>query len=472
MEDKTKEILEQEYNENVQKINDLEYKSWITRINSFDRKFELSTAFAMIPWIAIMFTTTLIAKSNIVPLELIQPLSIGVPALIGITGQQILYKKKKYKQELKEVSNAKSEKELIEENTRYDLEKAKLQDKNRAIKKTYDDLEANQIFLKTYSSRYIISEKEEKDIPDEDLKQKISDITNILEEEQEKLEKKSVKKFLSERFWRIRDKLQRFDYIIAYGGLGFLMPYMIYNLPGIAIIAMGLPLNTSSFEMFAPGVIGLVVGSTYGLNKRKNQLSAFNKINNELGDEKLPQFRNDGDSDEYEQQLTKQIEKVSATKMQLETTKRKLETNQEVDPTVNSLELAEQYLKHSQHYDDCLREQNDRELAMAEKSAKESYKETLIRTIEQFLPMSYEEFKKLDLDEQQRIIDSVKEQQGNIQKDLFQQRFDSYISDLEEDSDLHLGLIEEDEEDMKDYNKPKVLKRRNIKKILDDDIED
>ena len=151
MEDKTKEILEQEYNENVKKINDLEYKSWITRINSFDRKFELSTTFAIIPWIAIMFTTQLIAKSNIVPLELIQPLSIGVPALIGITGQQILYKKKKYKQELKEVSNAKSEKELIEENTRYDLEKAKLQDKNRTIKKTYDDLEANQIFLKTYS---------------------------------------------------------------------------------------------------------------------------------------------------------------------------------------------------------------------------------------------------------------------------------------------------------------------------------
>lgn len=443
MEDKTKEILEQEYNENVKKINDLEYKSWITRINSFDRKFELSTTFAIIPWIAIMFTTQLIAKSNIVPLELIQPLSIGVPALIGITGQQILYKKKKYKQELKEVSNAKSEKELIEENTRYDLEKAKLQDKNRTIKKTYDDLEANQIFLKTYSSRYIISKKEEKDIPDEDLKQKVSDIASILEEEQEKLEKKSVKKFLSERFWRVRDKLQRFDYIIAYGGLGFIMPYMIYNLPGIAINTMGLPLNTSFFEMFAPGVIGLVVGSTYGLNKRKNQLSAFNKINNELGEEKLPQFRKDGDSDEYEQQLTKQIEKVSATKMQLETTKRKLETKQ-----------------------------SDRELSAKEQSTRETYKETLIRTIEQFLPMPYEEFKKLDLDEQQRIIDSIKEQQGNIQKDLFQQRFDSYISDLEEDSDLHLGLIEEDEEDMKGYNKPKVLKRRNIKKILDDDIED
>ena len=44
--------------------------------------------------------------------------------------------------------------------------------------------------------------------------------------------------------------------------------------------------------------------------------------------------------------------------------------------------------------------------------------------------------------------------------------------DLEEDSNIHLGLIEEDEEDMKDYNRPKVLKKRNIKKHLDDDIED
>ena len=44
-------------------------------------------------------------------------------------------------------------------------------------------------------------------------------------------------------------------------------------------------------------------------------------------------------------------------------------------------------------------------------------------------------------------------------------QFDSYISDLEEDSDLHLGLIEEDEEDIKDYNRPKVLKKEILKKF-------
>lgn len=109
--------------------------------------------------------------------------------------------------------------------------------------------------------------------------------------------------------------------------------------------------------------------------------------------------------------------------------------------------------------------------AINEQVSQKNYKETLIETIEQYLPISYEEFKKLELDEQQRIIDSVKEQQGNIQKDLFQERFNTYISDLEEDSDLHLGLIEEDEEDMKNYNRSKVLKKRNIKKILADDIE-
>lgn len=45
-----------------------------------------------------------------------------------------------------------------------------------------------------------------------------------------------------------------------------------------------------------------------------------------------------------------------------------------------------------------------------------------------------------------------------------------FNDDIEEDSDLHLGLIEEDEDDMKRYNAPKTL----IKKIVpsNDDIED
>lgn len=82
-----------------------------------------------------------------------------------------------------------------------------------------------------------------------------------------------------------------------------------------------------------------------------------------------------------------------------------------------------------------------------EKVSQKTYKETLIETIEQFLPMPYEKFKKLDLDEQQRIINDIKLKQGKEEKDMFQERFDlefgtkEMTKHLEEERKRFKGLI-------------------------------
>lgn len=65
-----------------------------------------------------------------------------------------------------------------------------------------------------------------------------------------------------------------------------------------------------------------------------------------------------------------------------------------------------------------------------EQLGKKTYKETLIETIEQYLPISYEVFKKLSLDEQQKIIDEIKEKQGK-KHDIFQQKFTTLTEDDE-----------------------------------------
>ena len=56
------------------------------------------------------------------------------------------------------------------------------------------------------------------------------------------------------------------------------------------------------------------------------------------------------------------------------------------------------------------------------KESKNDYKKVLIETIEQYLPMSYDEFKKLDLDEQQEIINEIKNKQGKEEQDIFQKK--------------------------------------------------
>lgn len=56
-----------------------------------------------------------------------------------------------------------------------------------------------------------------------------------------------------------------------------------------------------------------------------------------------------------------------------------------------------------------------------------TYKETLIETIEQYLSMTYNEFKELDLDVQQSIIDDIKFNQEKDQQDIFQERFEKLV---------------------------------------------
>lgn len=60
-------------------------------------------------------------------------------------------------------------------------------------------------------------------------------------------------------------------------------------------------------------------------------------------------------------------------------------------------------------------------------SQKSSYKKALIRTLENYLPISYDEYKKLDFSEQQKIIEDIRKSNGIIKEDLFQVRARNYF---------------------------------------------
>ena len=74
----------------------------------------------------------------------------------------------------------------------------------------------------------------------------------------------------------------------------------------------------------------------------------------------------------------------------------------------------------------CLSDEDAEKLKEIRKKLNDNslWKETLINTLEQYLPISYEEFKKLDLGEQQKIIDDIKLKQ---EKDMFQERFEKLV---------------------------------------------
>ena len=87
--DKIRNIIENELNENIRKIECLEDKINIIKENTFNQKFVTGIPFGLISLIIIIINISIL-DFNLVPIELIQPLSICIPNLMGFIGQQIV----------------------------------------------------------------------------------------------------------------------------------------------------------------------------------------------------------------------------------------------------------------------------------------------------------------------------------------------------------------------------------------------
>lgn len=87
--------LEEEYKENCSKIDELDEKIKIINSNDFETNVICVLGFSLIPWTVSIALLPTIIKSGIIPLNIVQPLSVGVPALIGITVEKIFAKKAK-----------------------------------------------------------------------------------------------------------------------------------------------------------------------------------------------------------------------------------------------------------------------------------------------------------------------------------------------------------------------------------------
>lgn len=152
---KIKEDLKKEYNDNCKKINELSYKIRLLKINKFESKLYRIYAFSILPWLLSIVFSSFAAKHNIIPLNLISPLSIGTPLLIGAVTEKILTKKSKSNELLKKFSSSKLQSKLIEEITKFEIEREKLVTLNKICEKLYSKFDLNDNKFK-----FIMSEKE------------------------------------------------------------------------------------------------------------------------------------------------------------------------------------------------------------------------------------------------------------------------------------------------------------------------
>ena len=269
-----KKMLIEKYEHNSSEIDMLNKKINILNLNSINKKLN-----SFLTWVSIPCTVNVILLPNLInidalPLNLLQALNISVPILIGIAGEKLTFKKAN--EEMKKISNSKTYKQRIEELTRYEIEKDKLELLN-------DDLNVQKFLIEEkLLNDCIVTEK---NINEVEVKNNIQNIKENIEKKQKEINETLTKEILTSNFNKFRNAKSDAFISSMFGGLGL---YAICNIHLISRVYNGKINN--ALEVAAPFIIGALSFATYSIKEIKDNLDVFNKLNDELGDSKLPEY--------------------------------------------------------------------------------------------------------------------------------------------------------------------------------------
>lgn len=321
-----KEILEKE----TSRINLLEK-------NGIDCKIARALVAGSLPFVIIQLFFLGNVEYNLIPLEMVRPLGVAIPTLIGIIGEVVISKKTQLKNKISKFSKAKTQKEYLEEEVSHNLEKEKLRVKNNLIKDFYERIEEEKRNLVDYSNTYAL-ETEEDNRKVEELEASIISLKDSLDLDKDKIDVAVTRNYLSRRFPESNRKnissilKENLSTISVYG----LLSIVFYNLPLFAyskVIALGNVMALSDFII--PFLVGS--GSVIGYNfiKRSQDIAAFKKISNNFTEGVVDFDETVTDSSEELEKLLDKIRskmlKLIAEYQVLEYKKTQIEKSQEFD---------------------------------------------------------------------------------------------------------------------------------------------
>lgn len=325
--------MEKEYKKNSKEIRKIEEKIKILGLNTIDGKFDIFAKSFAISFPVLMILLIIIAfisptfVVNIIgtnPIYMMRNLAIG-SLISGIVSERTLSKVNHKK--MNRFSSAKTDYQKREEILGYELEKQKLEDKNMAIDKAYGF--ASELETKVGECNLDFGNSNMTQEEQENNNKKLRD--NISGKEKE-LEISSTQHFLNENFVMLRSKLGKLGTVGTPFVIG-LMTALVASV-GAFVFEPTLLVSTPTLADSVLSKIGLIGGTigtiassvpTYLRNKQNRRI--FNKFNNRLGENKLPE-NIDSDIIEGRKIVTKGnkvIEELATAHLVYQDSKRELE---------------------------------------------------------------------------------------------------------------------------------------------------
>jgi len=343
---RTKKELEKEYNLNSKEIRKLKEKIKVLELNTIEGKVDVFTKSFAVSFPIIMILSVIIGISfptvisSIIgtnPLYILRDLFLG-SIISGFIVERIISKVNHKK--INKFSGAKTEYQKREEMFGYELEKQKLNDKNNAINKAYgfvSDLETKVDVCNLDFGNSNMSKEEQ-----ENNNKKLRENINNKERELEIL---STQLFLNRNFIMQRTRLGKLGTIGTPFAIGLLTSMvavvgsMVFT-PTIFMESVAAAESILRNTALIGGSLGVVASSlpTYLRNKQNRRI--FNKFNDRLGENKLPE-NIDSDIKERRKIVTKGnkiIEELATAHLTYQDSTRELERIQKEEFITKSVE--------------------------------------------------------------------------------------------------------------------------------------
>lgn len=218
-----------------------------------------------------------------IPRQLVFP-SVLLPSLIVGTHMQNKYEKKNnLKERLGEFSRATTKEEQLEEKVQYTIEEKRCMDKIAVIDGALNDIKNKKEFISDNNNIYNLSINNNANR--EELERNISDYSSLLESKFHEIDTLSTHNLLCKEFENERE-FRKYS-LTVYGLGGGTALFMYVSLP---YIVLGTQFSGISglVEVLGTYLASISILSFYQYKKMNERSRVFNKINQKLGDDVLP----------------------------------------------------------------------------------------------------------------------------------------------------------------------------------------
>lgn len=281
-----------EFNENIDKINSLEHKRWILERNTIPLNF------------ALLMLILIFSNFVVFLLPLAPELMVCIASFIGCSSSLLITSH--FNKELKKFSTAKSQRDILEEETKYAIDIERLKSYNEIIEHIINTLKVER-----FQTNPIYKGKNSN---------KTSKLQENLNYEIRKIDALTAKCYLQKRFFPNK-KYDITKYPLLYAVFGFLV--------GMALEIFILKSSIVEFGSFICPIICGVSSAGYGIKQSIDEINVSKSFSESLESDCLEETVDFNNSKSYDNELKDAIRVATDIRKRLEIVKLSLsQTNQ------------------------------------------------------------------------------------------------------------------------------------------------